>query len=475
MIVPERKKLDETDMAVEQRGLSSPPKVLLWGVIALFALMVIGSLGGVLVFRNGLRPGQQQRIIGLLPFMEVFLPLRPDPNSKLPTPVQSQNSSISIEDLLASPLTLPTDEAVGTINTFSINVTATPVPTSTPTLRPTTEAPLTATPVVVPSVTAPASSTLPPAARLYGFRHVQQTWNNCGPASITIALSYFGWEEDQEFAASFLKPDPEDKNVSPREMVRFVNEQTGIRAVTRMGGSTQLLKAFVSQGFPVIISTGYMPEGYDWLGHYLPVVGYDDARQVFYVYDSYMGSGENGEGIAVPFTNLDRDWQHFNRNFIVLYESPKENAVREILGDLADPRLAADNALEVARSEARTNPQNGFAWFNAGTALTALERYEEAAAAYDQARRVGLPWRMLWYQFGPYEAYFSVGRYDDVQALVESNLNNGGKYVEETFYWQGRVFEVLGRNEDAGRAFRQAVVFNPLFGAANDALANLNR
>jgi hypothetical protein len=407
--------------------------------------------------------------------MEVFLPPRPAPDSKLPTPVQTQNSSISPEDLLSMPIGFPTSEAVEATYTPLEASTLTPIPTSTQTPPPTLVTPVTATPTATPTVVTPVSSSvLPsPSARLYGFKHVQQTWNNCGPASITIALTYYGWKEDQKFAASFLKPDAEDKNVSPREMVAFVNGQTGVRAVTRMGGNTQLLKRFISSGFPVIISTGYMPEGYDWLGHYLPVVGYDDAMQVFYVYDSYMGSGENGEGMAIPYTDLDRDWQHFNRNFIVLYEPSQENTVRDILGDLADPNLAAENALEVARSEALTDPQNGYAWFNVGTSLTALKRYEEAAVAFDQARRIGLPWRILWYQFGPYEAYFNAKRYDDVLALAEANLNNGGKYVEETYYWQGRVFEAQGRIQDAAKAFRQAIAHNTLYTAAIDALESL--
>ena len=37
-----------------------------------------------------------------------------------------------------------------------------------------------------------------------------------------------------------------------------------------------------------------------------------------------------------------------------------------------------------------------------------------AASAFDEARRIGLPYRMLWYQFGPFEAYLRVGRYQDV-------------------------------------------------------------
>ena len=51
-------------------------------------------------------------------------------------------------------------------------------------------------------------------------------------------------------------------------------------------------------------------------------------------------------------------------------------------------------------------------------ALQDLERYDEAAVAYDQSRRVGvLPWRITWYQHGIFEAYFNTQRYSDGTTL----------------------------------------------------------
>jgi tetratricopeptide (TPR) repeat protein len=289
-----------------------------------------------------------------------------------------------------------------------------------------------------------------------------------------MGLSYFGWTEEQTYAASFLKPDEEDKNVTPGEMVSFVNEQTGVRAITRMGGTLDLIRAFIANGFPVIVSIGYAPEGEDWLGHYRAIVAYDDVQQQFFAYDSYLGTGTSGEGITIPYTELDTVWQQFNRRFIVLYETQNEARVAQLLGERADSRRAAELALEVAQGEAETNPQDGFAWFNVGTTLLALEQYDEAAIAYDRARQMDLPWRMLWYQFGPYEAYFRVGRYSDVLALVNANLNNGGAYVEETYYWQGQVFAAQGDTSSALAAFNRALIANPLYTSAQAAIDDLS-
>ncbi len=81
---------------------------------------------------------------------------------------------------------------------------------------------------------------------------------------------------------------------------------------------------------------------------------------------------------------------------------------------------------------------------------------------------------MIWYQFGPFEAYFNTGRYDEVMALVNINLTNGAQYVEETYYWQGRVLEAEGNIAGARSAFQQALSHNSRYADARDALSALN-
>ena len=80
----------------------------------------------------------------------------------------------------------------------------------------------------------------------------------------------------------------------------------------------------------------------------------------------------------------------------------------------------------------------------------------------------------LWYQFGPYEAYFNIGRYDDVMSLVDINLASSQGYVEETYYWQGRVLAAQGETQQAAYSFNTALTHNPLYTAAQDALQELN-
>jgi tetratricopeptide (TPR) repeat protein len=316
---------------------------------------------------------------------------------------------------------------------------------------------------------------IPSAYQLNGVAHIYQDWNNCGPAALTMTLTYFGFPADQYPAAQWLKPNSEDKNVSPWQIVAYVNEQLGspVRALLRQGGTTTLLKTLIANNFPVLVEAGYDPpqDTQGWMGHYLPVTGYDDVQGIFITQDSF-----NGANYPYEYAYFDEYWRHFNRLYIVLYDQSRETELMALLGSDADEAQNWVNALSVAVEEATMSPDDPFAWFNIGTNYVGMGMYDRAAAAYDQARNVGegLPWRMLWYQFGMYEAYYHVGRYDDMIALARAKLDDGGgQYVEETFYYGGLARAGLGETERAISNFNGTIAFNPNFTPAREALASL--
>jgi tetratricopeptide (TPR) repeat protein len=343
--------------------------------------------------------------------------------------------------------------------------TATPAPSETPPPAATT----TATPILRPR-----------AARLEGITHYFQTWNNCGPATLAMALSTFGVYRTQQQTAAILKPDPEDRNVSPYEMAGYVNDYTEeVAAFDRANGNLEILRGLLAGGWPVIIELGINPPGeyrwMGWYGHYLLVVAYDDDAEQFWVYDSWFGTsavpGENAtsEGRAISYLELDRQWREFNRNYIVLYRPEDTAQVAALIGPDMDDSFMWRRALPLAQSEVTAEADDAFLWFNLGTVYSALEDYEKAAAAFDQARAIGLPWRMLWYQFGPYEAYYQTGRYEDVIILADVTLD-GRPYFEESYYYRGLAQAALGDIEGARRNLSRAVAFNPNFTAAVESL-----
>ncbi len=332
---------------------------------------------------------------------------------------------------------------------------------------------------------------IPPAYRMEGFRYEPQGWNNCGPATLTNALTFFGYTDNQQRAAHWLKPNSEDKNVNPAEMVAFVNTQVSelpVYALTRYNGTLDLLKTLLANNFPVIIEAGYDPEPQrlGWMGHYLLVIGYDDAQRQVITHDSY-----DGANLPYSYEHIETFWRHFNRAYIVLYESGREPELLALLGADADAGQNALRALETARQEAAASPRRDpFAWFNMGTSYLALasvygqQAYEYAAAAFDVALKmdastpeerqldadVAMPWRTLWYQFGPYEAYNATGQYDKTLLWTSNILNDGGgQWVEETFYYAGVAREQLGETSRALENYRQAAYLNSNFAAARAA------
>jgi hypothetical protein len=463
-------------------GVSAPPRLLLWGVIALFVLIIGGGIVAIAGFRFVLQPAQQQRVIDQVPFMRAFMAPTPQ-GGTLPTVVPDQASNDAALDLLNMPLSIA---SVTPFNT-DVPMVATIAPTATPILAtseatpilntPTTQA-IIATPVVTPTQVSQTTSqsvvnAIPSSERIVGFRHEQQTWNNCGPATLTTALSYFGWTRDQEYAKNILRPNREDKNVGPDELVNFVNTQTQIKAIARMGGNLQILKTLIANRFPVIVERGIMFEAYDWVGHYQLLVAYDDGQGQFYAYDSFLGTGAAEQGVPVPYQQLDEDWRAFNRTFLVVYNPADEGLLKTLLGDLFDPLKAAEIAFNTAQAETRKNPQDAFAWFNMGSSLVALNDFQRAANAFDQARRYILPWRLTWYEYGPFIAYFNVGRFDDVLSLADVNLINAQE-LEETYYWRGKVYAAQGDIAKASSEFQRALGYNPNYQAARDALDALS-
>jgi tetratricopeptide (TPR) repeat protein len=444
-------------------GPSAPPRILWIGIAILIASVVVGSIAGVVLFREVFLPSQQQRVVEAIPFMRAFL--RPTPMGGI-LPTVAPGGDEAALALLVQPLATQTP---GIIATELPPTPETPAPTvATATAEPSKEPAV----ITVSPTPTPAQAAIPPSYRLGGISFVQQKWNNCGPANITMALSYFGWQNDQDYAASYLRPNREDKNVGPDELAEFVRNQTAVLSIVRSGGTIDLIRQLVANDFPVVIETGAMFEAYDWIGHYRTTVAYDDVQQQFYFYDSFLGSGAFGEGVAESYLKTDALWRAFNRTFLVVYAPSDAGRLMSILGEWADEENAFEIALAQALDEARTDPRDAFAWFNMGTSLTKLGRYQEAAQAFDQARRLELPWRMLWYQHDLFRAYYEVGRYDDVTSLARITLNNAEE-LEEAYYWLGRVQEAQGKVQQAASFYNTALRYNPNYADAREAVNGL--
>jgi hypothetical protein len=360
---------------------------------------------------------------------------------------------------------------------------ATPTPpaaelTAAPTLAPDTPTPeVTNTPAPTPT-----PMPLPERVVLEGMGVVKQSFNNCGPANLTQVLNWYGSPTTQEDVAAYLKPNPEDRNVSPWQISDYVNEQMpGFKAITRSGGDLEMIKRFLAAGFPVVIEKGYELPDSGWWGHYLTVYGYDDALQELYSQDTYLGPFD-GSGRTDLYRDFLPFWQQFNNTFYVVYLPDQEETVKALLGEeMFDDFKMWQKVAATAEQETKERPDDVFSWYNLGTALTRMgglsgeqQYYQGGAQAFDKARELGLPPRMLWYQFEPYLAYLRSDRYQDVIDLANATLETqGGRNVEETFWYMGHAQAYLGDVNGAIASYQQSLAVNENFYPAQWSLDSL--
>jgi hypothetical protein len=343
----------------------------------------------------------------------------------------------------------------------------------------------TATPTPTPTIT---PTPLPPYVYLEGvkYEHQHNRWNYCAPANLSMALTFWGWDGNRDVVGRYVKPSNKDKNVMPWELVDFVETQTeGMAALVRQGGNIDLIKRLVAGGFPIVAEKGYYEYDYQgvlgWLGHFQLVNGYDESKGVLIVQDTYIKDGQDHETTYNEF--LD-GWRSFNYLFLIVYPRQREAEVLSLLGPWASEEYAFNAALQVAQSEVASlsGVDQFLAAFNIGSSHVGLQQYIDAAYAYDYAFQLYAnlpedwmrPYRILWYQTGPYWAYFYSGRYQDVIDLANTTLYDtiSEPVLEESFCWRGLAYQALGNQAQAIADWQKALQLHPGWTPALSQLQN---
>jgi tetratricopeptide (TPR) repeat protein len=235
-----------------------------------------------------------------------------------------------------------------------------------------------------------------------------------------------------------------------------------------------------------VAEKGYYERDYagklGWMGHYQFVTGYDDTQKMLTVQDSYL----NGPNFQISYDEFMEGWRSFNYVFVVVYPAERESEVLDLLGPLADADAAARRALFVAQEESQrlSGIDRYFSYFNIGTSHVALQQYGDATYAYDYAFQLysGLsgdnsirPYRMMWYQTGPYFAYYYSNRFSDVIKLATTTLEDtiSEPVLEESLIWRGRAYYMAGDTQAAIRDYRAALKVHPNWPPAIQALQDL--
>lgn len=354
----------------------------------------------------------------------------------------------------------PPEEVVFVPNTpvpeqAGLSETVAPSATSLSSVTAIIDSSATPTRTVLPTIT---PSPMPDSNKIEDVPYIDQhgAQNYCGPANLTMQLQYWGWDGTREDIGTYLKPEVLDKNVSPDELAQYVEDETDLKAILRWGGTIDVLKRLIANGYPVLIEKGVyfveMATGRKgWMGHYNVVIGYDETTQNLIIHDSYIKPGISRQ---FPYTQITEEWRPFNYVFLVVYPLDQEEKLMSVLGDYAD--VDASNRIAQLTAENEIDTLEGFdrfyAIFNLGTSQVNLKDYSAASNAYDEAftnyatlPEEGRPWRMMWYQFGPYIAYYNMERYQDVINLADQTLSTAADpYLGETAYWKFKARHKLG-------------------------------
>ena len=406
-------------------------------LLKIFAALILLGVLGIVVYQI---PAVNNRLFWRVQVAEAYVRGVIYPADQMPTPV------VSVVKITPTPTLAPT-----------------PTATEPPGITPTVTATLVPTPTLAP---------LPSSIKLDPPTYELEDINNCGPATLTMYLRYYGWEGDQFSINKVIKPERADRNVNVDELAYYVKNFAGwLNVEYRVGGDLDTLKHLLAAGIPVMIEEtfkmdkSYWPNDDLWAGHYLLLTGYNDDNKVFISQDAFYGANR-----LITYSDLDKQWQSFNRVYIMVFKADQTDTIKTILGDNWDVDKNRQHALDVAKAETQTTPQNAYSWFNLGSNLVYFERYDEAAQAYDTARDIGLPQRMLRYQFGPFIAYFNTNRIDDMMALVTYALERTPN-SEEALLWKGWGLYRQGDKNGAVENFRKALEVNPGY---QDALYALN-
>lgn len=324
-------------------------------------------------------------------------------------------------------------------------------------------------PSILPSST-PSPTPLPKQKILSNNYHIFQSFNNCGPASLSMLLSYYGIQETQEKLGNDLRPyqnpqgNNDDKSVTLSELATKAHEYD-VLSYHRPNGNIQLVKQFIALGFPVLTRTWLKAD--EDIGHYRVIKGYDDALQQLIQDDSLQG-----KNLWYSYDDFMNLWKKFNYEYVVLVPKEKKAFVENIIGKNTDEKVAWQNALKAAENDLINNPNDIYTRFNISVAAYYAGDFKKSVEAFETVENQ-LPWRTLWYQNEPLLSYYELGNDEKVLSLTERILHNQNQAYAELYLLRGSIYKRQGNKHAAQQEYEKAIFYNVSLKEATKALSQL--
>jgi hypothetical protein len=244
---------------------------------------------------------------------------------------------------------------------------------------------------VAPVVPAPQPKAAPATAAFDEMKHVWQSLNNCGPASVVMALSTFGIDVSQEFARVPLRGTNILSGMGPQKVDGWVKENFGLRSVWRNNGTNDLLRRLVANGFAPMVTQWMQDPTISRIAHWRVVRGYDDAKATFYVNDPMLGNF-----VPLSYNWFQNNWQSFSYRYMVIYD-PKDDAQQQ---------------------------QTSFAWLAYGEAAYGYGLFREAVDAFERGMSLGSVTGVFTLRSSYPQALRALGRQNDANAAAQRLSTN---------------------------------------------------
>jgi len=238
---------------------------------------------------------------------------------------------------------------------------------------------------------APADqNALPLTQRIGPLTFISQTLNNCGPASVAEVLDFYDVHKTQAQVAQVLRPQLPTYGMSLYG-VPFYAESVGMRSYEAVGGTDQVLKAFIANGIPVIVSD--LVSKTERIRHFRPIDGYDDSAGYFIGTDPYLGPNHK-----IAYSDFDDLWSISNNRWVIVYPPDKQPVVDSVLAQYWDHATALQQGLQHAQQRLATQPNMPWSWLEMADMQIDAGDYNDAASNLQKGMSIGVPFEGHWLQ-----------------------------------------------------------------------------
>jgi len=273
-------------------------------------------------------------------------------------------------------------------------------------------APAVPEPVAV-AIPAPEPAAAPASMVFDDMKHVWQSLNNCGPASVVMALSTFGIDVSQEFARVPLRGTNILSGMGPQKVDGWVNANFGLRSVWRNNGTNDLLRRLVANGFAPMVTQWMQDPSISRIAHWRVVRGYDDAASTFYVNDPMLGNM-----VPLSYSWFQKNWQSFSYRYMVIYDPKDEALLKAVIGDDWNDAKMRKNFYERTKADASAQDTSA-AWLAYGEAAYGYGLFREAVTAFERGMALGSVQGVFTLRSSYPQALRALGRQGDADAMQQ--------------------------------------------------------